>query len=242
VTTTQVSVAALAARNVTVQFGGLIAVDDVSLEIAPGMITALIGPNGAGKTTLINVLSGMTRPTDGGVEWKGELQRKWTLSNASRAGLARTFQATRVFSEFTVAENVRIGSLCASGPVDPDDVLGLLELDHRADDRAGSLSFGELRHLGVALALATNPEVLLLDEPGAGLNGPDLDSLGAALRRIQAKGVTILLVDHNMRFVMRTAERVIVLEGGRVIADGDPAAVQRDEHVRAAYLGGTPNA
>ncbi|MEQ3552666.1 ATP-binding cassette domain-containing protein [Pseudonocardia nematodicida] len=236
-TTTTIAAPLLAAEDVEVRFGGLTALSGVSLQVPAGASVGLIGPNGAGKSTLINVLSGMAAPTAGRVLWRGSPPRQWRLGAATRLGVARTFQATRVFREFSVLENVRIAALHARRSVDPAEILDSLDLDHRHHTLAAELPFGEARRLGVALALATAPEVLLLDEPGAGLTGRDLDALGAAIRGICAGGVAVLLVDHNMRFVMGAVDRVVVLEGGRVIADDTPAVVQADERVRGAYLG-----
>lgn len=230
------------AQNISVRFGGLAALTDVNFKIEAGSITGLIGPNGAGKTTLINVMSGMRRPTSGKLRWRGQEIRKWGLSSAARSGLVRTFQGSRVFNEFTVRENIEIGSLRARSPQNADVLLELLDLNHRKDDLAGSLPFGETRRLGVALALAMQPEALLLDEPGAGLTGRDLDLLSKSLKAIQENGMAIVLVDHNMRFVMKNVERVVVLEGGCVIANGSPEEVQNNSRVQQAYLGSVSHA
>jgi len=227
----------LATRGIGMRFQGLQALGDVTIELPRHSITGLIGPNGAGKTTLVNVLSGLAAPTEGEVVHGGQAVTRWRLGRAARAGVARTFQASTVFPEFDVTENVEIGTLHARKPVDVQHVLELLELGGRARVRAGDLSFGELRRLGVAIALATGPEVVLMDEPGAGLTGTDLELLRHVILRIRDEGTTVLLVDHNMRFLMNTVERVIVLEGGRVICQGTPEAVQKDERVLAAYLG-----
>ncbi|WP_153505337.1 ABC transporter ATP-binding protein [Cumulibacter manganitolerans] len=226
----------LQAEGVTVRFGGLTAVRDVTMSIDPGTVLGLIGPNGAGKTTLVNVLSGLIQPTEGRVLFNGEAHR-WTLSRAARIGVARTFQASTVFSEFTVIENVAIGGLNSRREVDAHAVLSKVRLEHRALDVAGSLSFGELRRLGVAIALSTAPKVLLLDEPGAGMTGADLDTLGELIRSICEDGTSVLLVDHNMRFLMSTVDHVVALESGQMIAEGSPAEIQSNERVRASYLG-----
>ncbi|MDT0202721.1 ABC transporter ATP-binding protein [Nocardioides sp. AE5] len=229
----------LATQGVSMAFRGLKALQDVTIALPEGTVTGLIGPNGAGKTTLVNVLSGLAAPTEGEVFFEGERVRRWTLGSAARAGVAKTFQQSRVFGEFTVLENVELGALNSRHDVDAFHVLEMLDLAPRWNLLAGELSFGELRRLGVAIALATRPKVLLMDEPGAGLTGVDLDQLSVAIGRIRDEGTTILVIDHNMRFLMNSVERVIVLEGGMVISQGTPAHVQTDERVIAAYLGGS---
>ncbi|WP_134322372.1 ABC transporter ATP-binding protein [Cumulibacter soli] len=226
----------LHADGITVQFGGLTAVQDVDISVEPGKILGLIGPNGAGKTTIVNVLSGMIQPTAGRVLFNDRAHR-WTLSRAARLGVARTFQGSTVFREFSVIENVATGGLNSKRAVDPHEVLEKVSLAHLAQEQAGNLSFGQLRRLGVAIALSTGPSVLLLDEPGAGMTGTDLDELGQLIRHISADGTSVLLVDHNMRFLMSTVNHVVALEGGRLIAEGSPAEIQSNERVRAAYLG-----
>jgi ABC-type branched-subunit amino acid transport system ATPase component len=228
----------LCADDVVVRFGGLIALKGVTFDVSAGSITGLIGPNGAGKTTLINVLSGMTTATAGQLRWRGVPVSMWGLGLAARSGVVRTFQGTRVFRNFSVRENLRFGALNARATVNLDRILTQMVLDHRQHDLAGSLPFGESRRLGVAMALAASPDVLLLDEPGAGLTGRDIDILGISLRQIRDEGRAIVLVDHNMRFVMKNVDRVVVLEGGQIIADGLPADIQCNENVRRAYLGG----
>ncbi len=232
----------LAAKGVGMRFQGLHALADVTMEVPPDSIMGLIGPNGAGKTTLVNVLSGLVVPTSGEVRRFGKPVRQWGISRAARSGVCRTFQASTVIPEFTVLQNIEVAALHASGQVDVLEIIDRLQLGHRAAVLAGELAFGELRRLGVAIALATGPKVVLLDEPGAGLTGTDLDLLSAIIRRIRDSGTAVLLVDHNMRFLMNTVDRVVVLEGGRVIAQGTPMEIQRDERVLAAYLGRSAHA
>ncbi|PRZ40862.1 amino acid/amide ABC transporter ATP-binding protein 1 (HAAT family) [Antricoccus suffuscus] len=226
----------LAAEKITARFGGIVALKDVDLAVRRGSVLGLIGPNGAGKTTLVNVLSGLIQPTSGRIRFDG-VHRSWTLGKAARSGVARTFQASTVFREFSVVENVSIGGLNSKRPVDPHQILDRVDLGGRAHEVAGSLSFGELRRLGVAIALSTAPKVILLDEPGAGLTGHDLTMLANLIRGIRDDGTGVVLVDHNMRFLMNTVDSVVVLEGGMVIAEGSPEEIQRDQRVLAAYLG-----
>ncbi|MFL6181782.1 MAG: ABC transporter ATP-binding protein, partial [Actinomycetes bacterium] len=226
-----VDVPVLAARSVGMRFGGLQALQDVDIEVRSGSTTALIGANGAGKTTLVNILSGLAAPTSGAVLYKGRPTKNWRLSTATRAGVVRTFQANRVFADLTVTENLLVGALNARSPIDVTRVLEVTGLAHRADTHARSLPFGEIRRLGVALALSTSPDVLLLDEPGAGLTGDDLTALALSIREISAEGKAVLLIDHNMRFVMASADRVTALDCGRVITTGSPTEVQASPRV-----------
>lgn len=230
------SIPPLACHGVSVRFGGLAALTDVDVSLARGTVTGLIGPNGAGKSTLVNVLSGYLRPHAGDVVVRGATLRRPRLSAFARAGVSRSFQQSRILPGRTVREHVELGALGATH-ADAVRAMELLRLDVKADEAVESLSYGEARRLGVAIALAARPEVLLLDEPGAGLSESDLGVLAHLLRDLAEDGVTSLLVDHNMRFLMGAVEQVVVLDGGRVLCTGTPSEVQSDPGVRAAYLG-----
>lgn len=239
------------------EFGGVVAVNDISFGVVRGEVFAVIGPNGAGKTTLFNLISGALSPTSGEVRFKNEVITGLPPYQIAARGLARTFQSVQTFDNMTVLENVmvardtrsRYGFLQAALHL-PQSVreeaesrrdamlrLEAVRLAERANDSAGSLSFGQQRVLEAARALALDPELLLLDEPGAGLTRAELEELDGLIKELRAKGITVLLVEHNMELVMGIADRVMVMDYGQKIAEGTPLQVQQNERVIAAYLG-----
>lgn len=233
----------LSAAGIGVRFGGVIALEDVSLEIVPGEIVGLIGANGAGKSTFINVLSGFQRPSTGVVRLSGRDLRGTPPHHVARAGVVRTFQAVRLFSDLTVAENVAAVAAVRREPAEAAHrLLATVGLDGVAEKQASALSYSDQRKLAIARALALSPRFLLLDEPAAGMSPDEAAVLGAALRDLVAqRGIGLLLVEHNMDLVMSVCQRLVVLDVGRVVARGTPADVRADPAVRAAYLGGVPH-
>jgi branched-chain amino acid transport system ATP-binding protein len=233
----------LRAQGVTVRFGGLVAVDEVSISLARGEILGLIGPNGAGKTTLVNVLSGFQRPLAGAITVGERDCTGLPRHGFPRAGVVRTFQAVRLFRGLTVSENVEIGYV-AQGFSRREArrralaILGELKLTEKAHRAAAGLSYGEERRIGLARALAVNPLFLLLDEPAAGLAGAEADELRHLIIDIRSKyNCGVLVIEHNMALVMNLCERIHVLDSGRTIATGAPAEIRADAGVRRAYLG-----
>jgi ABC-type branched-subunit amino acid transport system ATPase component len=234
---------ALRARGVRVEFQGLRAVDGVDVTLHAGEILGLIGPNGAGKTTLVNVISGFQRPSAGDVSLAGARVTGWPPQRLARRGLARTFQAVRLFAGLTTIENVEaacvgVGLSRRRARRRADESLAAFGLGHRRDVPAARLPLGEERLLGIARSLATSPRWLLLDEPAAGLDEAEGDALLTALRDTRDRiGCGLLVIDHDMRLIMRLSERIHVLSSGRTISEGTPAYVRSDPAVVAAYLG-----
>jgi len=215
----------------------------VSLALHRHEVVGLIGPNGAGKSTLVNVLSGFDRPDDGAVELGGEEITGWSAHRRARAGLARTFQHSRVFPGLSVRENVEVAALGVGARRGEaarraDGLLGLLGLGRLADAPAAALAHGDERRLGVARALATEPRFVLLDEPAAGLPEAEVPDFAAVVRAVRDDhGAGVLLIDHNMALVMEVCDRIHVLDQGRTLADGAPAEIRENLDVAAAYLG-----
>lgn len=232
----------LEAREVSVRFGGHMAIDRVSLAVEAGVVTGLIGPNGAGKTTLFNVLTGLQAPTGGRVEMEGSDITKVAAHKRARLGMARTFQRLELFGSLSVRDNVLTAAeLSKTGQHRPRDVADrLLErvgLTEHADQRADSLSTGNARLLELARALAGQPKVILLDEPASGLDEGETDRFAEILTELAGEGMGVLLVEHDVPLVMRLCSTVTVLNFGVVLASGTAAAVQQNQQVIDAYIG-----
>jgi branched-chain amino acid transport system ATP-binding protein len=238
--------ALLDVRQVSVSFGGLQALSDVSIDVQVGHVTGLIGPNGAGKTTLFNVVTGLLGPNTGQVELDGRDITRRKPHQRARLGIGRTFQRLETFGSLTARENVLVAAEMRRGwahdrkrspAVIADEILERVGLQAVAEDRVDRLPTGTARLVELGRALATQPRVLLLDEPSAGLNESETATLGELLREVAGSGLGVLLVEHDMSFVMGTCERIHVLDFGRIISVGTPTDVQADDTVRAAYLG-----
>jgi branched-chain amino acid transport system ATP-binding protein len=234
----------LAANAISVRFGGLFALSGVDVAIEAGEMLGLIGANGAGKSTLINVLSGFQRPTAGEVDLGSVSLVGLPPHRVARLGVSRTFQSVRLFRELSVYDNVAAAAaVLGKHAPNPAELLKAMDLASLSDRPAGSLAYAHQRRLAVARALALKPQFLLLDEPAAGMTPEEVRDLDDALVSMRKRtGAGILLVEHNMALVMGVCERVVVLDSGRVIAEGPPQAVRRDPAVRRAYLGHTAEA
>lgn len=232
----------LAVRSLTKRFGGLSANEDVTFAVGPAEIVGLIGPNGAGKTTLFNCLAGFYAPSAGSIEFDGETFAQLTPEQAARRGIARTFQIVRTFASMTAGENVMVGAMLrhkviAAARTIALDTLGFVGLGGHAGSVAGTMTVAEQRRLEVARALATGPKLLLLDEVMAGLNPAEVRGAVDLVLRIRDRGIACVIVEHVMEAIMPIADRIVVLDAGRKIADGPPGAIARDPAVLAAYLG-----
>jgi len=251
--------ALLSAENVTMRFGGLLAVDSVSFHAMAGEIVGLIGPNGAGKTTFFNCLTGLYLPTSGRVVFNGEVlppkPRKVVL-----AGMARTFQNIRLFGNMTALENVMVGRYCrtSAGPLTSilrgpkfrreeretreraQELLDFVGLGHTSDNLARNLSYGDQRRLEIARALATDPKLVLLDEPTAGMNPQETRQAEELIFKIRDLGLAVVVIEHDMRFIFNLCDRVLCLVQGRSLIEGTPDEVQSDPRVIEAYIGTGP--
>jgi ABC-type branched-subunit amino acid transport system ATPase component len=234
----------LTVQGLSKSFAGVHAIEDLDIEVHQGEILGLVGPNGSGKTTLFNCVSGFMGPTRGRVFWRGREITGQAPDQIARQGIVRTFQQKMVFPSATVRENVEMawGGECddgASGATFKScgDILDFLGLSQVQERLASDIPFGHARKLGMGLALAANPRLLMLDEPAAGLNQSETRELGDLMRRIRALGITVWVIEHDMPLVMSLCERLIVLHAGRKIAEGEPTTVSRDQHVISVYLG-----
>ncbi|WP_028351108.1 ABC transporter ATP-binding protein [Bradyrhizobium murdochi] len=247
----------LTASNIGISFGGIKAVDDVSFSVDAGRILSIIGPNGAGKTTLFNVVSGLYVADRGHVELMGEDVTGCAPEALAALGLSRTFQNLQIFQRMTAAENVMVGrhlrerchllsdlfrlpSVTRQNRATREAALALLDevgLRRRADQLAGSLPYGACKRIEIARALAAEPRVLLLDEPAAGCNSVETEEIDHLVRRVANKGIAVVLVEHDMKLVMKVSDRVLVLERGRPLTEGTPREVRDNPAVLEAYLG-----
>jgi urea ABC transporter ATP-binding protein UrtD len=229
----------LAARNITKRFGGVLAVDDVSVSIGPGEIKCIIGANGAGKSTLFNVLCGSVRATSGTVTFDGREVSSLPLYQFSRIGIARKFQIPSVFDSMSVARNLSVAVLGTAGGELQDRIgamLALIGLDEQRDQVAGTLAHGQKQWLEIGMALMSGPKLLLLDEPTAGMTSEETQTTASLVRSL-AKETAIIAIEHDMSFVRALGCQTLVMHQGRLIAEGSFAAVERDPLVRDVYLG-----
>ena len=234
-------------KNLTMKFGSLTAVDDVSLSVRQGEIIGLIGPNGAGKTTFFNCLTGYLSPRSGSVRFENRDITGLRPNRICKVGLARTFQIVQVFKEMTTWENVIIGAFCRTADAARayDQTLEILQftgLYEKRDFRVGNLTIGDQKRLEISKALATRPSLLMLDEAMAGLNATETNEAIELIKKIRARGITLIIVEHVMEVIMSISERVVVFDSGKKIAEDTPDKIVKDPRVIEAYLGVTDHA
>lgn len=244
-------------KNISKNFGGIAALTDVSFSVEKGEIFGLIGPNGAGKTTMFNMITNLFPPSSGEITFAGDKITGIKPHLITEKGICRTFQNIRLFPQMTALENVMVGghSRIKSGVFSSvfrtkaqrneelrlreiaEELLDLVGLTEEMENAAENLAYGQQRRLEIARALASNPQLLLLDEPAAGMNETETDSLFDLIKKVQAKGITVLIIEHDMPLVMRLCDRIMVLNFGKKLAEGTPAEIQNNEEVIEAYLG-----
>ncbi|MEM3550162.1 MAG: ABC transporter ATP-binding protein [Candidatus Bathyarchaeia archaeon] len=235
----------LTVKGLTKSFGGLVAVKNVDLSVGEGEILGLIGPNGAGKTTLFNLITGFIKPDAGSIVFKGKDITRAPPHLVVRQGIARTFQLVNPFGNLSVIDNVSIPLYGKRGIRSTDkaaEIIALMKLDHRKNELAKNLPHGELKKLEIARALATEPSLLLLDEPFAGLSFEEVSELMELVKKLNDEGLTIVIVEHVMRVIMKLSHRVVVICDGEKIAEGKPLEITEDRRVIEAYLGGEVSA